>query len=174
MTERFYIFGLVKLRGWENSNDEKVFLITQLFIRFPFPSGHGLVEARQRKWERGSFGVQRRRFSAFRPTGTHSSQCRPSSASTSAATWQPSQLAQPTVGSCQTGEREIGSFCLVFIIFPSSFLSFHLFFLDAFSHLYKRVCPSVRPSVGRSIGPSRTFLGATYAVYAALSVKNFV
>ena len=26
-----------------------------------------------------------------------------------------------------------------------------VFFLDAFSHLYKRVCPSVRPSVGRSV-----------------------
>ena len=26
-------------------------------------------------------------------------------------------------------------------------------FLDAFSHLYKRVCPSVRPSVHRSLGP---------------------
>ena len=27
-------------------------------------------------------------------------------------------------------------------------------FLDASSHLYKRVCPSVRPSVGRSVRPS--------------------
>ena len=27
-------------------------------------------------------------------------------------------------------------------------------FLDAFSHLYKRVCPSVRQSVGPSVGPS--------------------
>ena len=27
-------------------------------------------------------------------------------------------------------------------------------FLDASSHLYKRVCPSVRPSVRRSVGPS--------------------
>ena len=27
-------------------------------------------------------------------------------------------------------------------------------FLDAFSHLNKRVCPSVGPSVGRSVGPS--------------------
>ena len=26
-------------------------------------------------------------------------------------------------------------------------------FLDAFSHLYKRVCPSVRRSVGPSVGP---------------------
>ena len=25
-------------------------------------------------------------------------------------------------------------------------------FLDASSHLYKRLCPSVRPSVGRSVG----------------------
>ena len=24
-------------------------------------------------------------------------------------------------------------------------------FLDAFSHLYKRVCPSIRPSIGRSV-----------------------
>ena len=31
----------------------------------------------------------------------------------------------------------------------------HFFgFLDASSHLYKRVCPLVRPSVGRSVGPS--------------------
>ena len=29
-----------------------------------------------------------------------------------------------------------------------------ILFLDAFSHLYKRVCPSVRPSVGRSVRPS--------------------
>ena len=27
-------------------------------------------------------------------------------------------------------------------------------FLDAFSHLYKRVCLSIRPSVRRSVGPS--------------------
>ena len=27
-------------------------------------------------------------------------------------------------------------------------------FLDAFSHLYKRVCPSVGPSVRPSVGPS--------------------
>ena len=27
-------------------------------------------------------------------------------------------------------------------------------FLDAFSHLYMRVCPSVRPSVRPSVGPS--------------------
>ena len=29
-------------------------------------------------------------------------------------------------------------------------------FLDAFSHLYKRVCLSVGPSVRRSVGPSVT------------------
>ena len=28
-------------------------------------------------------------------------------------------------------------------------------FLDAFSHLYKRVCPSVGPSVRRSVGHTR-------------------
>ena len=31
------------------------------------------------------------------------------------------------------------------------------FFLDASTHLYMRVCPSVRRSVGRSVGPSRVF-----------------
>ena len=31
---------------------------------------------------------------------------------------------------------------------------YNIEFLDAFSHLYKRVCPSVRPSVRRSVGPS--------------------
>ena len=36
---------------------------------------------------------------------------------------------------------------LCFCRHPWSFL----FFLDAFSHLYKRVCPSVRPSVGPSV-----------------------
>ena len=36
-------------------------------------------------------------------------------------------------------------------------LSFSPFlFIDAFSHLYKRVCPSIRPSVCPSIGPSHT------------------
>ena len=32
----------------------------------------------------------------------------------------------------------------------------YFLFLDAFSHLYKRVCPSVRPSVRWSVGPSVT------------------
>ena len=31
------------------------------------------------------------------------------------------------------------------------FFSFFCFFLDAFSHLYRRVCPSVRRSVGPSV-----------------------
>ena len=30
----------------------------------------------------------------------------------------------------------------------------HIHFLDAFSHLYKRVCPSVGPSDGPSVRPS--------------------
>ena len=37
---------------------------------------------------------------------------------------------------------------LKLVIFP--------LFLDASSHLYKRVCPSVRRSVRRSVGPSVT------------------
>ena len=49
-------------------------------------------------------------------------------------------------------------------------------FLDAPSHLYKRVCPSVRlsvgPSVRRSVRPSpvifKRVLGASCAVYPAL------
>ena len=59
-----------------------------------------------------------------------------------------------------------------------SYISFsHFQFLDAPSHLYKRVCPSVRPSVRRSVGPSgrrsvtpslRRVLGASYAEYSAL------
>ena len=37
-------------------------------------------------------------------------------------------------------------------------------FFDAPSHLYKRSCPSVRPSVHRSVGPSRViFEGDKYA-----------
>ena len=32
--------------------------------------------------------------------------------------------------------------------------SLNTLFLDAFSHLYKRMCLSVRPSVRRSVGPS--------------------
>ena len=31
------------------------------------------------------------------------------------------------------------------------FFVFYIHFLDASSHLYKRVCPSIRPSVGRSV-----------------------
>jgi len=52
-------------------------------------------------------------------------------------------------------------------------------FLDAFSHLYMRVCPSVRPSVRGSVGPSvsikevraRTHLMAVYP--ALLKGSNF-
>ena len=33
-------------------------------------------------------------------------------------------------------------------------------FLDASSHLYKRVCPSVGRSVGWSVGPEREFSGS--------------
>ena len=45
------------------------------------------------------------------------------------------------------------SFYLIFFLplFHPSSLSL---FLDAPSHLYMRVCPSVRPSVGPSVGPS--------------------
>jgi len=45
----------------------------------------------------------------------------------------------------------IASLYRLFLCFSS--MSFE-FFLDAFSHLYKRVCPSVRPSVRPSVGPS--------------------
>ena len=51
-----------------------------------------------------------------------------------------------------------------------------LYFLEAPSHLYKRVCqsvrPSVRPSGRRSVTPSlRRVLGASYAVCSALFIK---
>ena len=42
-------------------------------------------------------------------------------------------------------------------------------FLDAPSHLYKRVCPSVRRSVTPSL---RGLLGASYAEYSALLKKG--
>ena len=57
------------------------------------------------------------------------------------------------------------SVCLYYLFFPLNDC-----FLDASTHLYKRVCPSVRrsvgpsvrrsdgPSVRRSVGPSRVFL----------------
>ena len=35
-----------------------------------------------------------------------------------------------------------------------AFFLFFLIFLDATTHLYKRLCPSVGPSVGRSVCPS--------------------
>ena len=34
----------------------------------------------------------------------------------------------------------------------------YLHFLDAFSHLYKRVCPSVGPSIGTLVGLSETWI----------------
>ena len=37
---------------------------------------------------------------------------------------------------------------LLGLLFISFFFFFFFFFLDASSHLYNRVCPSVRPSVG--------------------------
>ena len=47
-------------------------------------------------------------------------------------------------------------------------------FLDAPSHLYKRVCPSVGPSVRPSGTPSlRRLLGASYAEYSALFFSKF-
>ena len=64
-----------------------------------------------------------------------------------------------------------------FSISPRSSSSFRSRrFLDAPSHLYKSVCPSVRKSVGPSVGPYfrlcrvifRCVLGASCAVYPAL------
>ena len=50
--------------------------------------------------------------------------------------------------------------------------TFTSWFLDAPSHLYMRVCPSVRPSVGPQVRLSRVIfrrvLGASCAVYPAL------
>ena len=68
-------------------------------------------------------------------------------------------------------------FLSCFLSFFSFFLRFYFFvffsfFLDAPSHLYKRVCPSIRPYVGPSVGPSRVIfrraLGASCAAYPAL------
>ena len=73
------------------------------------------------------------------------------------------------------------SFCWLFG-FVFTILAFPGCFLDAPSHLYKRVCPSVRPSVRRAVGPSvrrsvtpslRRVRGASYAVYSALFVFEF-
>ena len=47
----------------------------------------------------------------------------------------------------------------------------HVSFLDAPSHLYKRVCPSVRPSGTPSL---RRLLGASYAEYSALFFSGVV
>ena len=54
-------------------------------------------------------------------------------------------------------------------IFEDQFKSF----LDAFLHLYKRVCPSIHPSIRRSVPPSfRRLLGTSYAEYSALSLHR--
>ena len=50
-------------------------------------------------------------------------------------------------------------------------------FLDAFSHLYKRVCPSVgpsvRPSVGPSVRPSHTsWISEKWAEFEQNSIRN--
>ena len=46
-------------------------------------------------------------------------------------------------------------------------------FLDAFSHLYKRVCPSVGPSVGRSVRPSHTsWISEKGAEFEQNSIRN--
>ena len=51
---------------------------------------------------------------------------------------------------------------ILLLLLPPLFPPALLPFLDAFSHLYKRVCPSigqsVRPSVGRPVGPQCIFL----------------
>ena len=49
--------------------------------------------------------------------------------------------------------------------FPKKSSHSFLYFLDAFSHLYKRVCRSVRRSVTPSL---KRLLGASYAEYSAL------
>ena len=59
---------------------------------------------------------------------------------------------------------------------PSKIKTF-FFFLDAFSHLYKRVCPSVRPSVGPSVGPSvrpshTSWISEKWADFEQNSVRN--
>ena len=46
-------------------------------------------------------------------------------------------------------------------------------FLVATKRLYKSVCPSIRPSVPRSVKPSLfDLLGATHAVYTALFFES--
>ena len=66
----------------------------------------------------------------------------------------------------EIGKHEVRYFLLGLSCFVA--WSFQRFFLDAPSHLYKRVCPSVRPSVGPSRVIFRRVLGASCAVYPAL------
>ena len=65
---------------------------------------------------------------------------------------------------CHTSRDRLGLITFLLLLFSSLlFSSLHFFllldFLDAFSHLYRRVCPSVgqsiRPSVGRSVHHTR-------------------
>ena len=58
-------------------------------------------------------------------------------------------------------------------------ISHIIHFLDAPSHLYKRVCTTVRPSIRRSIRRSvtpslRYLLGASYAEDSALFESKYV
>ena len=84
------------------------------------------------------------------------------------------------VGYCDETEKEKkGSLTLKkkgYVILSyslASFFSFYLSFLDAFSHLYKRVCPSVRRSVGPSVGRSHTsWISEKWAEFEQNSIGN--
>ena len=63
------------------------------------------------------------------------------------------------------------------LVLPSVWLLFRVshtsWFLDAFSHLYKRVCPFVRPSVGLSVGRSHTsWISERWAKFEQNSIRN--
>ena len=47
-----------------------------------------------------------------------------------------------------------------FFVFVFFFFFFFFFFLDASTHLYKRLCPSVRRSVRRSVRGDRVEIGS--------------
>ena len=64
---------------------------------------------------------------------------------------EPSLLAASSVGG---GHRVFSLFLALDRAIASARSIVCFLFLDASSHLYNRVCPSVRPSVGRSVGPS--------------------
>ena len=91
---------------------------------------------------------------------------------------QRSAWAKRTVRNMQTSERMSEwptTFVLISWVSESQAIrcACHAFF-DAPSHLYKRVCPSVRPSGRRSITPSlRRLLGTSYAQYSALLTSGF-